>query len=108
MLPKKKRLTTKEFSHFFSSGKRIHGAYLQLIYTPSPVFHAAAVAGKKVAKTAVGRNKLRRRLYAVLYRISRARELTGVYILIAKPGATKADFRALATEIEELVGKAQK
>lgn len=105
MLPKKERLTTAEFSRFFASGRRIHGTYLQLIYTPHPTFHGAAVAGKKVHKTAVKRNKLRRRLYDALYRAHRREGRTGVHILIAKPLAATAAFEDLRSELETLLAK---
>lgn len=105
MLPKKKRLTTAEFSRFFASGRRIQGTYIQLIYTPHPTFHGAAVAGKKVYRSAVKRNKVRRRLYDALYRAHCRDALTGVYIVIAKPLAASADFDTLRTELDALLQK---
>lgn len=106
MLPKKKRLTTKEFSRFFASGRRIHGTFIQLIYAPHDEFHGAAVVGKKVEKGAVRRNKVRRRIYDALYRIHRAKGLAGVHILIAKPAAAKAGFAALAEDVRTIIAKA--
>lgn len=105
MLPKKKRLTATEFSRFFASGRRVHGTNMQLVVTPLSEFHGAAVVGKKVFKSAVKRNKVRRRLYDALYRAYRRQSLTGVYIVIAKPAAAKASFEALRDELEVLLGK---
>lgn len=84
MLKKNERLTRKDFDRFFSVGKRLHSPLAQLIYTESDTFHASAVVGKKVAKKAVDRNSLRRRLYAVLYAQKKVTPHR-TYILIAKP-----------------------
>lgn len=103
MLKKKERLTTKEFNRFFSSGRRLHTPLLTGIFTDHADFHAAAVAGKKVHKRAVDRNRLRRRLYNILYRMSRENDLKGVYIIIAKPAAATATFTELKEELVRLV-----
>ncbi len=105
MLPKKKRLTTKEFSRFFASGRRVHGSLVQLIHAPHEEFHGAAVVGKKVFKSAVKRNKVRRRMYDALYRIHRRDGLCGVYILIAKPIAAQAGFAAIAEDVERVLAR---
>jgi len=95
MLKKKERLTKKEFDRFFSSGKRSHSELFSLIYSPTPTFHSAVVVGKKVYKKAVNRNLLRRRLYNIIYRESREKNLKGVYIVLAKPAVKGVSFKAL-------------
>lgn len=105
MLPKKKRLTTEAFNRFFAAGKRFHGTYLQVIHTPFPEFHGAVVVGKKVYKTAVGRNRLRRQLYAALYRLHASGELGGVYIVITKPQAKNVKAATLIEELRDLIGR---
>ena len=105
MLPKKKRLTTEAFNRFFSLGKRFHSEHLQLIYTPSPEFHGSIVVGKKVFKTAVKRNRLRRQLYAALYGLHRNGFPAGVYIIIAKPQAKNTEAQLLCAELRTLVGR---
>lgn len=101
MLKKKERLTKKEFDRFFASGRRIHSPFFTLIFTAAPDFHGAVVVGKKVYKRAVDRNRLRRRLYNIIYRLSRENQLRGVYIVITKPAAKDATFKELrlATEM---------
>lgn len=106
MLAKKHRLTATEFERHFASGKRVHGTLLQLIHVPGGQFHGSAVAGKKVNKKAVRRNKLRRRIYGALYRAHRARDLAGVYIVIAKPAAATATFAELKEELDSLLARA--
>jgi ribonuclease P protein component len=63
----------------------MHSPDLTLIYTPLPETHTAVVVGKKVARKAHDRNKIRRRLYGAMYRTLQTTKQTGVYILIAKP-----------------------
>lgn len=99
MLTKKQRLTKKEFDHVFKNGKRVHSPSLQLIYTPGEQFHGAAVVGKKVHKRAVDRNRLRRRLYGVLYRYQKAQGCTGTYILIAKAPLKEVSIKMFAQTI---------
>ncbi len=103
MLKKKERLTKKEFDRFFASGRRLHFPLFTTIFSPAPDFHAIVVVGKKVYKSAVDRNRLRRRLYNILYRLSRENELKGVYIVLTKPTAAKANFAALKAEMEKMI-----
>lgn len=107
MLSSKKRLNKKEFDRFFASGKRFHSPSLMLVYTTESTFHASAVAPKKIFKTAVSRNKFRRRVYEVYGRILHEKALTGIYITIAKAGAEKLNYAALETELSSLVQKCQ-
>lgn len=105
MLPKKQRLTKKEFDTFFQSGKRIHTPYFTLVYTPHTTFHGAVVVGKKVSKKAVTRNKIRRRVYAALYRLKQEQDIRGVYILLVKRPAEACAFHELVSELEQAVGR---
>lgn len=66
MLPKTKRLTVAQFARVFATGTRIHTSYLTVVYVRAASFQASVVVGKKVAKRAVERNAIRRRLYGVL------------------------------------------
>src|SRR5690606_2640236 len=105
MLKKKERLTKKEFDRFFSSGRRRHSDYFSLIYADEPAFHGAVVVGKKVFKQPVARNRLRGRVYNVLYRLSRENDLRGVYIILTKPAAGRASFSELKAALENLILK---
>jgi ribonuclease P protein component len=108
MLPKKKRLTTEAFNRFFRAGRRSHSTNLTLIHTPAGEFHGAVVVGKKVFKSAVKRNRLRRQLYAALYRAHVATPVTGTFIVIAKPGARAVDSPLLIAELKDLIGRTVK
>ena len=108
MLKKTDRLTKKAFDTYFKSGRRLHGKYMQLIYTPLEQFHGAAVVGKKVSKKAVLRNQYRRRLYNALYQLKIEQELTGVFICITKPTVASATYSELKLELAELISRVVK
>jgi ribonuclease P protein component len=103
MLQKKERLTKKEFDRFFSSGRRYHSIFFTLVYSQDNDFHAAVVVGKKIYKKAVDRNRLRRRLYHIVYRLSRAKDMRGVYIILTKPAAKEAEFSDLRLAVEKTI-----
>jgi ribonuclease P protein component len=100
MLKKKERLTKKEFDRFFATGRRRHETLFTLVFQESDSFHGAVVVGKKVHKRAVDRNRLRRRIYNILYRLSRDRDLKGVYIILTRPAAAGAKFADLKACLE--------
>lgn len=103
MLKKSDRLTKKEFDRFFSSGRRLHTPLFTLVHTSQAGFNGAVVVGKKVFKRAVDRNKLRRRLYNILYRLSREQTLSGVYIILTKSPAANADFAELKSTLLKII-----
>jgi ribonuclease P protein component len=105
MLQKKERLSRAEFNRFFSMGKRFHSPSLMLIYCRDAEFHASAVIGKKIAKTAVLRNKFRRRVYDLFGRMRKEQTFTGVFICIAKEHAQTLTYTALKEEITEIIHK---
>ena len=109
MFPAKTRLGRADFTQFFKTGRRFQTAALTLVYLPSPTLHVSVVVGKKVSKLAVGRNRIRRRLYAGLRRFFEANGITsGVYIIIAKPVAVRYSRVELASELTTLLALPQK
>jgi ribonuclease P protein component len=103
MLKKKERLTKKQFDRSFSVGKRYHSPVIQLIHENTTDFHGAAVVGKKVFKKAVDRNRLRRRMYGVLYRYQKTYPLNGTFILIAKPSLKEVSKSEFTQKVEESI-----
>lgn len=106
MLKKKQRLTKSAFDKAFKTGRRSHSPSLQLIYAKEQDFHAAAVVGKKVYKTAVARNRLRRQLYGLIYRFHQHTPLSGTFIVIAKPPARETTASDMKNSLESLLIKA--
>lgn len=106
MLRKRQRLSSAGFSEVFKAGRRLHTAYFQLIYLPSEDFHASVVVGKKVAKTAVRRNRLRRQVYGVLHRSAVGTPLSVTVIVVAKPAlamlASREVVAAAAAAVAQL------
>lgn len=103
MLNKKERLTKKEFDRFFASGRRYHSPLFTLVHVETDTFNGAVVVGKKVFKRAVDRNRLRRRVYNILYRLSREKDLKSVYIILTKPAAAEASFPELKEALQKLI-----
>jgi ribonuclease P protein component len=53
----------------YRSGQTVRGPFFALKYTPNPkrkTYRAAVVVSRKVNKSAVARNRIRRRIYSVL------------------------------------------
>ena len=76
MLPKKKRLTTALFDQVFKSGKVQHSSsfwvrsfLLPQDKKPNPIKFGVVVA-KKVFPTAVARNKVKRKIYEAIKKVS--------------------------------------
>ena len=85
MLKKSNRLSRTQFTEYFRSGKKYHYEHLTIIYTPTLSFAGAVVVSKKVSKSAVRRNTLKRRVFARLAHIQTETRCTGVFIIILKP-----------------------
>ncbi len=101
MLAKNERLNRADFSKYFAVGRRIHGQYLTIINSPNPVFKGSVVVGKKVAKKAHDRNRIKRRLYSILRELKETTKATGIFILITKPAIktlSKKDFQLLLND----------
>lgn len=106
MLKKRERLTRAAFSRSFAIGKRYHSPSVQLIVAPGDSFHGSVVVGKKVYKKAVDRNRLRRRLYGVLYQWSKKPSLPkATYIVITKPVGTSFSSKTHCTDLHDLLGR---
>ena len=105
MLKKTERLDKRQFSQYFNNGRRNHGSYTTVIVHPHPRFACVVVVGKKVAKKAHDRNRLKRQAYSVVEKIKTERELKGVFIIILKPAIAKLTKNKLREELDKEVGK---
>ncbi len=103
MLPQKNRLSSSDFKQRRSS-RSFHSPHFQLrigALAPDAPSQASAVVSLKVAATAVARNLVRRRVYAVLDASVRGK--MGFFITItAKSGAAALPFAALEHELTTL------
>ena len=104
MFSAKERLSRTAFTEYFKVGRRFQTPLLTLVYSPAPTLKVSTVVGKKVSKLAVGRNRIRRRLYAGMRRSFTETGITsGSYIVIAKPAAAGYSRVALAAELTTLL-----
>lgn len=108
MLKKKERLTREAFNRFFSIGKRIHSPLVQVIYAPHRELHVSVVVSKKLAKHAVKRNKIRRRIYDIVRNYHKEAALEGVYIILVKPPLLTMEYGAIQQEVRTLLGSIAK
>jgi ribonuclease P protein component len=105
MFARSNRLSRPQFEHFFKTGKRINSPELTVVYAPHTNTHAAAVVGKKVARKAHDRNRLRRRIYGVLYRALKKLPQPGVYIVIAKPAYAKLSKPQQLESVQKILNR---
>lgn len=80
MLPRRHRLSRKEFDRVFLAGKNKYSSFFRVKYLPNNDFKLAFVVPKKLVKGAVIRNKLRRQLYQILPSSLK----TGQFVLVLK------------------------
>jgi ribonuclease P protein component len=69
------------------------------------ISHFAVSIPKKVAKTAVSRNKIRRRIYSIIRKLKNSLISHKNLVLIAKNGIDKISFIKLTEEVEKIFVK---
>jgi len=102
MLTKKQRLTTKEFKTLFEAGKKVHTPLYSVVYVPSSTFHASVVVSKKVARRAVDRNAMRRRVYSIVQNYTQNK---GTFIFLMKKKAFEVEYAVLKEGIQTFLNK---
>jgi ribonuclease P protein component len=103
MLPKKNRLTQKEFEEVFKKGKIKESEFFLFKALPSPSASGkfAVAVPKKQAKNNAEKNSLKRKIFNALY-------LTPIVtqpiflIVITKPTAHTLSFEEIAKTLQEL------
>jgi ribonuclease P protein component len=91
--PRQVRLTeARDFQQVFAVATRVAGAYLVLLYRENSLGHARlglAISGKHV-KTAVARNRIKRRIRET-FRLQRQQLANVDIIILSRAAAEKAD-----------------
>ena len=82
MVKKKQKLSRNDFSSLLKQGKRVHGSLFSLTYSKAQNVKVGVVVSKKVARKAVERNLLRRRVYAVLEKKIQDGVLSNVHLAV--------------------------
>ncbi len=96
------RLSRTDFATVFAKGKRIHSKHATLILMPNKDLALSVVVSKKVAKKAVDRNTLKRRVYALAVPY---RQAPIDAIVLLKVGALRVPRKLFQTEIEALLAQ---
>jgi ribonuclease P protein component len=101
--------TTREFQELRSTGRRVSSGPLTMIVSPLPdpeVTRVAYAIGRPVG-TAVHRNRLRRRLRAVVADHDRGGRLpSSAYLVICRAEARHLDHPELISCVDELLVRA--
>ena len=109
-LPRRAHLrTSAQYRAVFAEGKRLSSGCFRLhVFLPDNAAEPrlGVAVSKRVDKSAVVRNRLRRQVKDV-FRHRRAELNNGDYVVIAKPDAAKADNRALRSELLSLFERAR-
>ncbi len=120
MIPKNQRISRENFEIIMKKGGLTNSGLFSLRFLknlpaqdrtdlegPENTTHFSVVVSKKVAKTAVLRNKIRRRGYSVLGKMRKSLNNPYFIILFAKKGAEKATFAETEAQILEILKKAK-
>jgi len=102
MLKKRERLSRREVEHVLNQGKRVRGTLFSISSIPAQHMKCAVVVSKRVAKHAVLRNKIRRRVYAtlgVLQDIIGTRHI----VVFCNPAPPQAHISDIQKELKQLL-----
>lgn len=104
MLPRPKRLDRASFGKV-AAGKRAATRHFSVSILPSVEGRAAVVVSKKVAKRAVDRHLLKRRVLSILA----SHVVPGrSFVVYARSGSPSLPYTVLTAEITELLTNARK
>jgi len=100
MLPKSKRIPRKAFKPLLDSRIYLNSEHFSLKIAPSLKVMVAVTVSKKVSKSAVVRNRTRRRVYKAFESLFPTLS-NNLFMFISKPGIDKLN----STEVEEELKK---
>ncbi len=110
MLSKQYRLTkNKDFERVAKIGQSVYTKELGIKWTKSNLSHSrfGIVVSLKIAKKAVVRNKIKRRIRAILFGYLKTIKPRYDIMILTKPGVINLDFWQLKKKIETLLSRAQ-
>jgi len=108
MLPRQNRLATdKDFARLFKSGRFFDGPGIGLkaVAAGPGVLRLGFAVGVKVAKRAVARNLIKRRLREIVRKRLPSMRTGCHLVFIAKPGAADLEFADLEKAVDILLKK---
>ncbi len=97
----------KEFNYVYRKGKSVANRYLVLVYLKRKTddLKVGFSVSKKIGK-AVVRNQVRRRLKEALRQVMDEVSPNTLMVLIARPGITELDFKAVQQNVKHILKKA--
>lgn len=98
MLPKKSRFSRASFPKS-KAAKRVTFLWGSASLYPTPSFKASVVVAKKTLPHAVDRNKVTRRVYAALKRVSRTRVPDIGVVVFPSREALRAPFEMIVKDL---------
>ena len=102
MLPKSSRIPRALFKPLLESRQYFNSEHFSLRVASSDTVRIAISVSKKISKSAVVRNKIRRRAYSV-FRNTISTLKPGLYLVVAKQNAQKMKGKDLENELKLLV-----
>ncbi len=109
MLKRAYRVSKKEFDIVIETGKAVHSDFFWLRYVKSQEIATkiAVIAPKKIAKTAVLRNKIRRKVYEAIRPIYDSVKPGYIVIVSAKDLLVKNPNTNISIEVKKIFEKAK-
>ena len=107
MLPKRERLSVKDIATL-SSGRSVFGSLLSLRFLSAKETKFSVSVSKKVAKLAVDRNRIRRRVYAATRTVKSLVTKPYSIMIMPKKECMTAPLADIQNEMEALFRKALK
>jgi ribonuclease P protein component len=106
MLSKANRLSVKEFDLVVKTGRESHSPFFTIKYIPASDFKFSPTAPKRIFKTAVSRNLIRRRVYGAVRDILKTTKIKpNCIVLIIKKDIADMDSPHLVRALQELLFK---
>ena len=113
MIPNTNRINREDFENIMKKGGFSNSGLFSLRFLKNVEnkglsgWRISVVVSKKIAKTAVSRNKIRRRAYSILRKYLKNLKSPYFIAFFAKKGVEKATFQEFQTDIEKLLEKAK-
>lgn len=105
MLKKALRLTVSDIESL-SAGKSVFGTLISMRFISAVKTKVSVTVSKKVAKTAVDRNRIRRRTYAAVEKVLGNTKNPVYAMLMPKKEFLSAPFETVCAEVESIFKKA--
>jgi len=104
MLPKSQRLSVRDIASL-SNGKGVFGSLLSIRYLFTSQTKFSVSVSKKIAKNAVDRNRIRRRVYTAIRTANLNIKKSAFIMVIPKKDCEKAQISSIKEEISSILYK---